>query len=91
MWKNIVESGRPHMTIWRMNISCWIPKATNTLSEYVIFIAFILQQWLHERASLLRCTYIACLDKFIPRLLVAVSLPSLRIHDIYRLRELRIS
>jgi len=30
MWKNIVERGRPQMTIWRMHISCWIPKATNT-------------------------------------------------------------
>jgi len=29
MWKNIVERGRPQMTIWRMRISCWIPKATN--------------------------------------------------------------
>ena len=31
MWKNIVEPGRPPMTIWRMRIACWIPKATNTL------------------------------------------------------------
>ena len=27
--------------------SCWIPKATNTHSEYVILIAFPLQQLLH--------------------------------------------
>jgi hypothetical protein len=33
MWKNIVEPGRPQMTIWRMHIACWIPKATNTHSE----------------------------------------------------------
>jgi hypothetical protein len=32
-------------TIWHMRIACWIPKATNTLSEYVIVIAFVLQQW----------------------------------------------
>jgi len=32
-------------------------KATNTQSEY----AFLLQQWLHERASMLLYTYIACL------------------------------
>ena len=44
------------MTIWSMRIACWIPKATNTLSEYVIPIAFPLQQWLHERASVLRYT-----------------------------------
>jgi len=35
-------------------------KATDTLSEFVILIAF-LQQWLHERATMLRYTYIACL------------------------------
>jgi hypothetical protein len=27
--------------------------AANTLSEYLIFIDFELQQWLHERASIL--------------------------------------
>ena len=30
MWKNIVEPDRPQMTIWRMRIACWIPKAANT-------------------------------------------------------------
>jgi hypothetical protein len=30
--KNIVEQGRPQMTIWRMSTACWIPKGTNTLS-----------------------------------------------------------
>jgi hypothetical protein len=49
------------MTIWCIRIACWIPKATNTLSEYVILIAFPLQQRLHERASMLRYTYIVCL------------------------------
>jgi len=38
------------MTIWRMRFACWIPKTTNTHSEYVILIAFPLQQWSHERA-----------------------------------------
>ena len=61
MWKNIVERGRSPMTIWRKRIACSIPKATSTHSEYVTFVAFVLQQWLQERASVLRCTYIACL------------------------------
>ena len=61
MWKNIVERGRTQMAIWRMRIVCWKPKATNTHSEYVILIAFSLQQWLHERAPVLRHTYIVCL------------------------------
>ena len=44
-----------------MRFVCWISKATDTHSEYVIFIAFPLQQWLYERASVWRCTYIALL------------------------------
>ena len=40
MWKNIVEPGRPQMTMWHMRIACWIPKATNTHSESEILIAF---------------------------------------------------
>jgi len=31
-----------------MRIACWILKATNTHSEYVIIVAFPLQQWLDE-------------------------------------------
>jgi len=43
-WKNNVERSRPQMTIWRVRIACWIPKATNTHSQYVILIAFPQQQ-----------------------------------------------
>ena len=50
-WKNKVEPNRPQMIIRHMPIACWIPKATHTLSEYVIVIAFPLQQWLQECAS----------------------------------------
>jgi hypothetical protein len=59
--KNVVERCRPQTTIWRMLFACWIPKATNTHSKYVIVIAFPLQQWWHKRASMLRFTYIACI------------------------------
>jgi hypothetical protein len=61
MWKNILEAGRLQMTIWSMRIACWITKATNTHSEYVIIILFQRQQWLRERTLILRCTYSACL------------------------------
>ena len=61
MWKNIVERCRPQITIWRMFIACWIPKATNTHSQHTILTAFPLQQWLHARSSMLRHMYIACL------------------------------
>jgi hypothetical protein len=62
MWKYTVEPDRPQMAKLRMRIACWTPKSTNTHSEYVTLIAFPLQQWLHERASMLSYTYIACLD-----------------------------
>jgi len=32
-WKNIVDRGRPQMTMLRMRIACWIPKATNTQTQ----------------------------------------------------------
>jgi hypothetical protein len=59
--KNVVEPDRPQMKIRRMRIASWITKATNKHSEHVILNAFPLQQRLHERASMLRYTYIACL------------------------------
>jgi len=57
----IVQPGRPQMTVRRMRIACWIHKATNTHSEYVILIAVPQQQLLHERALMLRYTYFVCL------------------------------
>ena len=50
MWKNTVEQGWRRMTIWRMRIAYWIIKATDTYSEYVVLIAFLLQQRLYESA-----------------------------------------
>jgi hypothetical protein len=61
MWKNIVEPGRPQMTIWRMRIACWIPKAYKHTLRICNTYYFPLQQLLRESASLLRYTYIACL------------------------------
>ena len=57
MWKNIENPDRLQMTIWHICIACWITKATNTHSEYVILTAFPLQQWLHKRTSILCYTY----------------------------------
>jgi hypothetical protein len=61
MWKNTAQSDRPQMTMWRMSIACCVPKPTNIHSEYVILIDFPLQQWFHERPSMLRYTYFASL------------------------------
>jgi len=59
MQKNMVELDRPQMIIRHMRAARWIPKATNTHSEYVTLIALPMQQWLRERTSVLFYTYIA--------------------------------
>ena len=59
-WKNIVQPDRAQMKIWRVHFVCWIPKTTNTHSEYVTLIAFALQQWLNLGACTLRYWYTAC-------------------------------
>jgi len=46
--KNIVEP------IWRIQIAYWVLKAKNTQSDYVMPLDCSLQQWLHERTSILR-------------------------------------
>ena len=61
MWENIVEGGRPQMTIWRMRIACWITKSINTHTGCVILLAFPLQQSLRERALMASYTYITSL------------------------------
>jgi len=47
-WNKVVERGRTQITIWRMLIAGWIPKTTKTHSEYAIFTAFLLQQWMQD-------------------------------------------
>jgi len=61
MWKNTVQQGRPQMTIWHMCFLCWIPKATNTHSEYVILTDCPQIPWLHKHISMLHYMCIACL------------------------------
>jgi len=62
LWNNEEKYCRAgQMTIWPIRNACWIQKATNTHSGYVIIMAFPPQQWMHERASTLRYTYIDCL------------------------------
>ena len=52
------------MTIWRMRIGCWAPKATNTHSNYVLLTAFPREQWFYARATMLRYTCIDCLVSY---------------------------
>jgi hypothetical protein len=56
----------------RMRISCWIPTATNPLSEYLILIAFPRQQWSQERASVSR--YAACTLLVLLNLIVCLKI-----------------
>jgi len=55
----MTQPDRPHITIWRMRIACWIHSATDTHSKYVILIAFPRQQMLRDRASTL--CYTGCI------------------------------
>ena len=73
MSKNVTDTDRPQLKIWRMRFSCRVPKATNTRSAYVLLIAFLLQQWLHESASVLHAH---CLS-FFPYTYVKISIPNL--------------
>jgi hypothetical protein len=61
MWKNNVQLAGQRWQYGACTLHAGIHKSTNTHSEYVILIDFPQQQWLHERASMLRYTYIACL------------------------------
>ena len=47
--------------MWRLGFICRMPKVTDIFSEYVIIGPFLLQQWLHERAPVLRHAFIASL------------------------------
>jgi hypothetical protein len=58
MWENMAADDN---IIRRMRLECCIAKATNTHSEYVTLLGFSRQEWLRERASMLRYTHIICL------------------------------
>jgi hypothetical protein len=40
--------------LWRIHFACWVTKAADIHSKYVLFFAFQRQKWLRERASILR-------------------------------------
>jgi len=41
----MVERGRPHTTIWRMRIACYVPNAINTCPKYVILLYYCNNGW----------------------------------------------
>ena len=43
LWDNVInieKPDKPQMTIWRMQIECWVTKATDTHSEYIMLTVF---------------------------------------------------
>jgi hypothetical protein len=55
--KKVIEPDMPQIkynAAHELLHTCWIPKATDTHSEYVILIAFTRQQWLREFARIIR-------------------------------------
>jgi len=83
MWISTVEAERPQITIWRMRIAYWIPKAVNTHSDYAILIAFPRKQWLHEHTSLLHYMCIACF--VLPWWLTKIRIGNLNIESVLRM------
>ena len=63
-WKNIVQPDRPQLTIMRMRIACWTPKATNTHSVYVTLTAFVCPFSVLLQIPLLRVFQNALIMKF---------------------------
>ena len=60
--ENAAVRDRPQMTIIRyMRIARWKTKATDTDTQYLMFIAFPRQQQSRERAPMLHKKYTACL------------------------------
>jgi hypothetical protein len=57
MWKNLVHLAKPQMKKLRVaeKMRFFMP------GYYLTYIAFPLQKWLGERATMLRHTHIACL------------------------------
>ena len=64
------------MTIWRMWIACWIPKATNIHSEYVIPIAFFATT-IVTRNHFSVTLYVYCLSGLIFNLVTRILNPAL--------------
>jgi hypothetical protein len=61
LWHNVKQYGTDRQVtdgsiMRRTRFACWITKATDIHSEFVIHIAFLQQQWLRERGPVLRYT-----------------------------------
>jgi len=57
MWTKFAEPETPQMTIWRMSLTCWTTKVTDTHSEYFIFL-LLRDKNCYANAPFLRYMYI---------------------------------
>jgi hypothetical protein len=68
------------ITTQRIHFACWLTKATDIHSEYVILIAAPLQHWIHERTTVSRfyvhCWLVTDLNFMNFEILMAVNLTS---------------
>jgi len=74
IWKNILEQGRPQMTIWRMCIACWKLKKTKhklRISDTYWFCTATMVAQLHFNYNI----YVHCVSSY-------VFLPSLSVYYI---------
>jgi len=69
------------MTVRRMRLVSWVYNTTSTHSGCIIVFAFPQQQWLHDRAPVLRYPYIACLVQIVLMCLKLDRLVSLVFHS----------
>jgi len=60
-WKNVVRPGRPQMTIRQIRILRWVPKATNTKSEYVYYCSSTGKMVARTRPNI--ALYFLCLSR----------------------------
>ena len=72
LWDNVEKYCRTRQATddiitWLMSFACWITKATDTHSEYVILIAFARSKWLRENSSMLPYTCTPFLVKCLSR------------------------
>jgi hypothetical protein len=73
MCKNIIETGRPQMTIWRMTIACWIPVATNTFKLCNIHCFSMAKIVVHTRIIACFVFYSMVNYEFVPESHVALQ------------------
>ena len=60
MWKNIVERGRPQMTLWLLHIACWVHKATHAPTICSIYFISTVTKVAGTRLSV--ALYVHCLS-----------------------------